>query len=325
MKRCPRHPEIDTMVPCMGCGRSFCRICDSPQGSGQYCPRCYEEQVSQISEKERGGPLGWLRDRRDHRAAKAEARRKKRAEDNPTEEPKPAVKDKPAAKEKEKADKKPGVFRRAAGLVGTAFEQAWKRVKEAPSWVAGLLLKVLNHTVRFTREHFPLNLRVKEGREGPPPLARAWPRLLAVVAGGSVLWTVVAMLIDRRNYVASLAVGVLVAVGIVWSLGLKFDLQTGVVAALLVVLSLVIGEVAVQLLYRAGVIKSLDLLELPPRLMGDTNVIYRRFYFQLVFHRILPPVAIAFLIGCWPLPKRPGWRGFSRAGEEAEDPGEETS
>ncbi|MBN2167892.1 MAG: hypothetical protein JW738_01500 [Actinobacteria bacterium] len=51
MEKCPKHPDRDTMVPCLGCGRYFCRVCTPPRGAGQLCRNCYEESVSKLALK----------------------------------------------------------------------------------------------------------------------------------------------------------------------------------------------------------------------------------------------------------------------------------
>lgn len=53
-KRCPKHPEQETLVPCLGCGRDFCRICEPPRGAGQYCPACYEKTLGDLKSKKEG-------------------------------------------------------------------------------------------------------------------------------------------------------------------------------------------------------------------------------------------------------------------------------
>lgn len=53
MKECPRHRGMDTMVPCMRCGRYFCRICNPPRGATHYCPQCQEEIVRDLERKSR--------------------------------------------------------------------------------------------------------------------------------------------------------------------------------------------------------------------------------------------------------------------------------
>ncbi|MBN1288496.1 MAG: hypothetical protein JXA49_02535 [Actinobacteria bacterium] len=58
MERCPKHTDQDTMVPCLGCGRYFCRVCSPPRGAGQLCANCYEESVSNLAAKTEEEPPG---------------------------------------------------------------------------------------------------------------------------------------------------------------------------------------------------------------------------------------------------------------------------
>ena len=57
MNKCPVHPDQETMVPCLGCGRYFCRICNPPSGAGQNCPRCYQESLVELKEKRARSPM----------------------------------------------------------------------------------------------------------------------------------------------------------------------------------------------------------------------------------------------------------------------------
>ena len=143
-----------------------------------------------------------------------------------------------------------------------------------------------------------------------PPLARAWYKLLPVVLGGAAAWTIIVAKTHRRVGLHTWIIAAIVAVCVVWSLGLRFDLPTAVVTVMLTLLSLAIGEVLVHLLYTSKVIKTLD--------VGGPDVAsayYRSFLHKVLVNRMLPSALIAFLIGLWPLPKRIGWRGFKRTEE----------
>ncbi len=122
------------------------------------------------------------------------------------------------------------------------------------------------------------------------------------------MWTLVVAKTHRRVGLHTWVVAAIIAICIVWSLGLRFDMQTAVVTMMLTLLSLVMGEVLVHQLYTAHIIKTLDI-------GGPTvaSAYYRGFYQKVLLIRMLPSALVAFFIGLWPLPKRLGWRGFLRS------------
>lgn len=298
------------MVPCLGCGRYFCRLCDPPGGAGQYCPRCFEESVSRLAGKEstRKSRLRSLFTREEvagepeGEAPTVERTGRRRAERAVT---------KPA-RAKSAHEKAPGVFRKAAGRVRTAL-----------ATVPGVPGRALRYTGREIKAHFPVGLKDTERLEGMPPLAEKWPWLAGFTAGGTVLWALVVGLTHVRAPWYSIGVGLIVAVGIAWSLGPRFDPQVGLVALCLVVLSLVLGELFVQVLYRLNVIKKLDISKLPFMALNERKALfYQGYFYTLLVHRLLPSAVLAFLIGWWPLPKRPSWLGFGHRGAETKVEGE---
>ncbi|MHB8896661.1 MAG: hypothetical protein ACYC99_16010 [Candidatus Geothermincolia bacterium] len=302
MNECAKHPDQDTMVPCLGCGRSFCRLCESPRGAGQYCPACYKEQIDALSAK-------------SDREAGAEG-------------PRAGKKGKPA-----KAIRPSGKGRLAGSVksagapfiwIGAMFKSAGRRIGDAgvylygqPKKIGVFLLARTRLVAVESRDHFPVGLAQREILEGNPPFKEKWPRLLAVVAAGLVIWTLLVALSGVRNPGFSIGVAVLVAAGVVWALGTKFGVTVAIVATGLVLVTLVMGELLVQLLYRAHVIKKLDLQIAGLVSLNHPSIYYKTFMFTLIVERLLPSAAIAFLIGWWPLKRRLAWAGFrGRSHEE---------
>lgn len=78
----------------------------------------------------------------------------------------------------------------------------------------------------------------------------------------------------------------------------------------LALLSLATGEVIIQVLFRNGVIKTLDLPAVSLLQVKSQVGIYSRFFYNVLILRFLPSAVVAFLVGWWPIPKRIGWRGF---------------
>jgi hypothetical protein len=145
-----------------------------------------------------------------------------------------------------------------------------------------------------------------------PPLKENWYKLVAIILGGSLLWTALVVATQRRRPYYYFVVAALVAAFVVWALGTRFDVPTAIMTTLFALAALSAGELLAQLLYTTGVIKKLDVGQDP----GSSSAFYRYYYYYLVIHKLLPSAAIAFLIGIWPLPKRLGWRGFSGADAE---------
>lgn len=307
MKRCETHPDVDTMVPCMGCGRDFCRLCEPPQGAGQYCHRCYEESLSRLAGKEQEGRF---------RGIKYAKYRDKPGKKAPGAQRESGRRDRPAAGKAAPAESK-RLFAGIAGRWRDLLANIRKKSKDAVSWIAGLPSRLLSSLRRFgiyIKGHFPMVLKDKEKYDEAPPLRDAWPKLLAFTVGGCAVWTVITVLMHRRLMWVSVMVAFLLAVGVVWSLGARFDIPVALVTLSLALLSLVLGEVLIQVLYRLGAIKKLDLVSISPKLFGRTNLVYGRYFYNLFVHRLIPSAAVAFLVGWWPLPKRLSWRGFSGKG-----------
>jgi hypothetical protein len=277
--RCPAHPDQETMVPCLECGGYFCRICDPPSKAGQYCSRCYREILRELEARRAkglAGARGFFR---------ARGREDVRARTDAAGEPAPP-------ETSEVAKKTRGV---AAGEPGLPA-QAWSYVVDA------------------AKEHFPLVVAEKEKYEGEPLLRECWYKLVVVVLSGAAIWTLIACLTHQRRPWVSVVVALLVAAGTVWSLGTRFGFIVGLFAMALALLSLAIGELAVQALFRYGVIKTLDLQAVSLSQLKSKGGLYSRFFYNVLVLRFLPSAVVAFLVGWWPNSRRIGWRGFRISG-----------
>jgi hypothetical protein len=277
------------MVPCLGCGKDFCRICDPPRGAGQLCPSCYSDSLERYSGKGQTDKAGRTRRRGKEkkgtpsvtlgsaRAAKA-----------------PAASGPAPAKETRLARQRSRL--RRLDLSG--------RVRRAASAVA-----------RFS----PFSLEAKEEAAEVPPFAETWPRLLGVTLAGAALWTVTAVIFHRRLPVVSVFVAILVAAGVVLVLGVGQDLPVAVLATAIALLALVMGEMLVQALYSAEVLKTLDIRGTTTGFVSR-GVFFKGFFYNLLILRLLPSAAAAFIVGYWPFPRTLGWKGFSfgrRSGKRA--------
>jgi hypothetical protein len=298
---CPAHQGQDTMVPCLGCGRSFCRICDPPSGAGQYCPACHKEQVALLAGKSEKKS----RSKVSKAAEKAEK----------ADEPEPSSNTRQAARQAGRKAASPFL------ATGRAFKAAGRGIKKAAVFTAGLpkrgalgVVKGLKWGVAEVRDRFPVDLEPRELLEGEPPLKENWLKLAVVVLSGAAVWTIVVAVAQVRHPGMSMGVSVLVAGGVVWALGSRYGLKVAVFTAGFALIALVFGEVLAQLLFRAHVIKKVNL--------DKPSTFYSTFAFRMIVLRMLPAAAIAFLIGWWPLSRRLGWVGFSGSkGERPEKPG----
>jgi len=277
--RCPAHPDQETMIPCLECGGYFCRICDPPGKAGQYCTDCYRETLAEL-ERKRTPRLAGARG-----LFKIQKREEERAQTDATGEP--------ALSETSEAGEK--TEDAASGLSGVAA-RAWSRVADA------------------AKEHYPLIERGVEKYEGEPLLRECWYKLVAVVLSGAAIWTLVACLTHQRRPWVSVVVALLVAAGTAWSLGTRFGVMVGLFAMALALLSLATGEVIVQVLFRYGVVKTLDLTAVSLLQLKSKGGIYSRFFYNTLVLRFLPSAVVAFLVGWWPISRRIGWRGFRVSG-----------
>ena len=313
MSECARHPGQDTMVPCLGCGKSFCRICEPPQGAGQYCPNCYREQVARLS----GGG-----ERQEDIAAAKKKRLKPMRRAGKKE---PAGMKATGARPKAERSRVAGIAAGAlnpftwtgrkvaagAGATRRATVRSGQVVKKGAGDATLATGRGVKDTALEVKDRFPIGLAPTEVLEGDPPLTTAWPKLVGIVLGGALLWTILVAIFRVREPAFSICVGILVAGAAVWAMGTKFGAKVGIVTVGLVLVSLAFGELAVMLLYRAHfLITKLDLVGVDSKKTLSDIAFYRSFAFKLALYRLLPAAAVAFLIGLWPLKKRLSWVGF---------------
>lgn len=292
MSECAKHPGQETMVVCMSCGRSFCRLCEPPRGSGLYCSNCYQEQLERLSGK---------KEKKEESKPKASRRAK------------PAATGQPAGFAAKAAAPFKLVGRKVSAgtnATGKAFVRVGRGIKAGAIAVVVATGKGLQSTAFWANDHFPFGLTDAERLEGEPPLVRDWYKLLGIVLGGTIVWTILVALTHVRNPGFSIGIAAIVAWAAVWVMGKRFGPAVGVVTVGLVLVSLAFGELAVQLLYRGGIIiKKLDLQTID--LKSKTNTaFYSSFTFRLALYRMLPAAVVAFFIGWWPLKLRPSWVGF---------------
>jgi len=267
------HPESNT-IPCMECGKNFCSICDPPKGSGQCCPACYEKLLSGLVQKTT----------------------------------KTSVKERVQSKTDSTRGK---VGDTALAIRGKARDTV-SAIKDAPRRFTSLLKKKAKDSRNYFNGRFPVTLVEKQGLEEVPPLRETWYRFLILTLGGAAVWIVIASLAQQRNPLSSLFIAALVAVGVVWTFGTKNDIRVAVVALLLALAALLIGEVGLLFLIRLSVVKKMDLAPVTLYSINRAGTVYGEFFFKVLVWRLLPSAVLAFLIGLWPLPKRLSWKGFAK-------------
>lgn len=302
------------MVPCLGCGRSFCRICDAPRGAGQYCPACYREQVEKLAGKTENaesvepvpvaaesGQKG-LRKRLGRNKAEAKAREPRQKSS--------------AGGFKEKALAPFRWIDRQVVAAGREIKAAALVVGRMPIRAALFIAWCARWLWREAKDRWPLSLAPRELLEGNPPLKESWPKLLGFVLGGVALWTLLVAFTGIRNPGYSIGVAIIVAGGVVWAMGSRYGPTTGIISAGLVLVCIVMSEFLVQVLFRAGVIKKLDLQMTGLISLQRPSMYYSTFLYRLIAYRLLPSAIIAFMIGWWPLKRRIAWFGFEGRGLE---------
>lgn len=162
------------------------------------------------------------------------------------------------------------------------------------------------------RERFPVVLVETDVPEDEPLYRDRWKRLVLITIGGAFLWVLSVFIIKERWILFGCLVGILVGIGFVWALDGMVTRDTGLLAAMATVLSLTIGELAVQLLYRLRVMKDIGITE---RLMARTYSawgFYFNFFWWFVICMLVPAGVLAFLLGAWPFSRRPYWKGIQR-------------
>lgn len=256
---CEKHPGPDNIIVCFDCGKSFCRLCHPLKGAGQYCPACYQNQLSRLSQKPVKAPGG------------------KRAN-------------------------------RVRRVVSSGAREPGQKAKAAFSFPGETAIKAREHL----EGRFPLTLVEKERMGELPPFGEAWLKLLASVLGGTVTWVIIASLLHQRNPLASMGVSVLVASGVVWAYGTKNDARVAVLSVMGALVALVLGEMTVQALVRLGAITRMDFRPISLYSLNHTGGLFRDYMWRLLFHRVLPGAALAFLTGLWPFKRRLSWKGFEK-------------
>ena len=126
----------------------------------------------------------------------------------------------------------------------------------------------------------------------------------------------------RRHMAFSILTAFLVSVGVIVVLDGIQDLPAAILATTLVVLSLVMGELVAQMLYRVGVINKLDITAVAYANLPSKQVFYRQYFYSVLIRRLLPSAAVAFVVALWPFPWKFTWKGFKPA--DAEQPPAET-
>ena len=188
-------------------------------------------------------------------------------------------------------------------------------VKDSPRTSASFFHRKAGDTRSYFNGRFPITLAKKQRMEEIPPLRDTWYKFLILALGGAVILIVTAWLTHQRNPLSSLFVAALVAVGVVWTFDGRNDERVAVIALVLALAALLIGEVGLLLLFRLNVIKKLDLMSVSVYSLNRSGAYYSQFMFKVIVWRILPGAVLAFLIGLWPLSKRPSWKGFAKKAE----------
>jgi len=291
--RCAKHPDIDTMVPCLSCGRSFCRICDAPKGAGQMCPTCYQSSVADLKGKDRRGMSGAFRSR-----------------------PKPALRE--SGQGGAPGEPAEGVEARGAGnSIEVDGVPLIARPNRSAATGAGIKSAArapvtgVTSTWKYLVSRFPIVLRDKEHFEGMPKLAESWKGLAITVASGTVLWALISAISHHRYWPVAVVIAGGVALSVGYVMGGRFDPPTALIGVCLALLALVVGDLLLQLLVYLKIVNGLDMVKPTFYEMSKPSLYYKNYAFNLFVYRLLPSAAFAFLVGWWPLKKRLGWRGFS--------------
>lgn len=339
-KRCPKHPDQDTMVLCFGCGRYFCRVCRPPKGAGRYCDACYreslaepdeneseaerqkfyscyKESLAELDEKESeaaGRKFYRLREfvRTGYVPRKVKARR--RAEEDVS------------AAATAPGDAAGGVPAQAAPLTQAATpaiparEKAYLRPGREKREGPGRVRPAWSRAIQAARETFPITLVEREKLEGAPRVFSSWLAVLSITIGGALLWTLAVVIWRSRNPVLYILIAIMVSLGVAYATGSRFGVQVGVVGACLALLSLVMGELIVLVLFRLKVIRTLDITPVSEYWLqvNKSGTFYPDYFQKLLLFKLLPSAVAAFLVGWWPLKKRLGWKGFRRLEKEPE-------
>ena len=161
-------------------------------------------------------------------------------------------------------------------------------------------------------ERFPLGLVETGIGEETPPLLEKWKTLALITVGGAFLWVLSVLVVRDRWTLCGCVVGLVVGVGFIRTLDGMLTRETGLFAATATVLSVIVGELVVLLLFRMRIFKNIGITE---KVMARTHTawgFYTNFFWWFVLGILLPSAIIAFLVGAWPFPRRFYWRGAQR-------------
>ncbi|MDD5747639.1 MAG: hypothetical protein PHP64_01065 [Actinomycetota bacterium] len=274
MNRCEKHPDEDSMVTCMSCGRNFCRICHPLLGAGQYCPRCHEEYIEKLG---------------------------KGAEAIPVEQ-----KGKSKSLLKSLVEK----IKRFFSAVPNAILSALRKCAKFFVFIAHLPVRIFRRVASEIKEHFPFSLAERKDLSDISVFQKIWWKLVISLFSGLILWVIVVMIFHQRNPAFSLVVSAIVAFFVSFFFGWEFGVPVGILSCLVVLGALSLGEVVAQVLCRAKILRLNDVQTIGIVQLGSKETFGFSFVIKVILQRLLPSAALAFLIGYWPLPKRPAWRGW---------------
>ncbi|MBU4390941.1 MAG: hypothetical protein KJ907_10445 [Actinobacteria bacterium] len=361
---------MDTMVPCMNCGRSFCSVCAPSRGGAHYCADCHNKRIREIEEKsgspaarrapekkktKPGGPITSPENRRappptlkkavpgarqgrggirrilgfflkpfkrlkdsfsnflgaQRRRMGAQSLQKKitgnRQRRTREREKRRAVKTARHGRGREAlAFRAASAREAAASYARRAAGRARKAVIAALLFVPG---KLLAGSVRVY-EGFPVGLVETKEQRGVPPLRKKWKTLLFITVGGIAIWVVSVLAVRDRWTLCGCLVGLAVGAGFVRALGGVMSRDTGLFAGTATVLSIIAGELIVQMLFSMHIMKDIGITERVMARAYSSWGFYANFFWWFVVGILLPSGILAFLIGAWPFPKRLYWRGF---------------
>jgi hypothetical protein len=201
------------------------------------------------------------------------------------------------------------------GNVRGKARDATLAIKDSPRRSASFFREKARNTRDYFKGRFPVTLTKKQELDEIPPLRESWYKFLILTLGGATVWIVASALAHQRNPLTSLSVAVLVAVGVVWTFDERNDIKVAVIALLMALAALLMGEVGLLIIMRLGIVKKMDLTPISVYALNHGNTVYTDFFFKVLVWRIFPSAVIAFLIGLWPLPQRLSWKGFAKKAE----------
>ena len=271
---CPKHPGIDTFVMCMACGRPFCRLCNPLRVAGHYCPECYSDNVAFLKEKLESRAVNIVKVSR--------------------------------VADKEKNEK----------VVGRQDQDTQgSKNKSSHSGSDSIDSSSRESTINLQTDFaFPIGFVEKDHFEKMPEIMKHWKGLSISILIGAVAWTLICAVTHHRYWYVSVLIAAGVSFSVAYILGGRFDPTGALVATCVAILSLVIGDLVLQLLVVSRVIGNIDSIGTIPTLTRTPSPgsYLKEYAFKLFLLRLLPSAAVAFLVAWWPFKKRLGWRGFER-------------